>query len=91
MLLGAQTPMHLLKRLVTGSRLKDRLSLVFRRYKLFQRIFIVSRPYKCGRYLQTSTSAGGQQMTSLPSGFVLDNGPGSRTVNLRDLEQTVHC
>jgi iron complex outermembrane receptor protein len=35
--------------------------------------------------LQTSTSAGGQQIDLTFSGFVLDNGPGSRTVNLRGL------
>ncbi|MFL2495820.1 MAG: hypothetical protein ACJ0RL_09465 [Porticoccaceae bacterium] len=32
--------------------------------------------------LQTSTSAGGQQIDLTFSGFVLDNGPGSRTLNL---------
>jgi iron complex outermembrane receptor protein len=35
--------------------------------------------------LQTSTSAGGQQIDLTFSGFVLDNGPGSRTLNLRGL------
>ena len=35
--------------------------------------------------LQTSTSAGGQQVDLTFSGFVLDNGPGSRTLNLRGL------
>lgn len=35
--------------------------------------------------LQTSTSAGGQQVDLTFSGFVLDNGPGTRTVNLRGL------
>ena len=35
--------------------------------------------------LQTSTSAGGTQIDLTFSGFVLDNGPGSRTVNLRGL------
>lgn len=35
--------------------------------------------------LQTSTSAGGQQVDLTFSGFVLDNGPGSRTINLRGL------
>ena len=35
--------------------------------------------------LQTSTSAGGQQIDLTFSGFVLDNGPGSRTLSLRGL------
>jgi iron complex outermembrane receptor protein len=35
--------------------------------------------------LQTSTSAGGQQIDLTFSGFVLDNGPGSRTISLRGL------
>ena len=35
--------------------------------------------------LQTSTSANGQQVDLTFSGFVLDNGPGSRTINLRGL------
>ena len=35
--------------------------------------------------LQTSTSAGGQQVDLTFSGFVLDNGPGTRTINLRGL------
>ena len=35
--------------------------------------------------LQTSTSAGGQQIDLTFSGFGLDNGPGSRTLNLRGL------
>ncbi|MBT6780918.1 MAG: outer membrane cobalamin receptor protein, partial [Porticoccaceae bacterium] len=35
--------------------------------------------------LQTSTSAQGQQIDLTFSGFVLDNGPGSRTISLRGL------
>ena len=35
--------------------------------------------------LQTSESAAGQQIDSSFSGFVLDNGPGSETINLRGL------
>ena len=35
--------------------------------------------------LQTSTSASGQQVDLTFSGFVLDNGPGARTINLRGL------
>jgi iron complex outermembrane receptor protein len=35
--------------------------------------------------LQTSTSASGQQIDLTFSGFVLDNGPGSRSINLRGL------
>jgi iron complex outermembrane receptor protein len=35
--------------------------------------------------LQTSTSAGGQQVDLTFGGFVLDNGPGTRTINLRGL------
>lgn len=35
--------------------------------------------------LQTNAAASGQQIDSTFQGFVLDNGPGSETVNLRDL------
>ncbi|MGB0905910.1 MAG: TonB-dependent receptor domain-containing protein [Maricaulaceae bacterium] len=35
--------------------------------------------------LQTSESAAGQQIDSTFSGFVLDNGPGSETINIRGL------
>tara|TARA_B100001093_G_scaffold410557_1_gene399843 strand:+ start:215 stop:3547 length:3333 start_codon:yes stop_codon:yes gene_type:complete len=35
--------------------------------------------------LQTSTSAGGQQVDLTFNGFVLDNGPGSQTISLRGL------
>ena len=40
---------------------------------------------KAADILQTSTSAQGQQIDLTFSGFVLDNGPGSRTISLRGL------
>ena len=45
----------------------------------------MKQDYERCNILQTSTSAGGQQIDLTFSGFVLDNGPGSRTVNLRGL------
>ena len=86
MLLEAQTLVSVEEVVVTGSRLKRS---TFTSISPLQIVTAeISREaglVNAADILQTSTSAGGQQIDLTFSGFVLDNGPGSRTVNLRGL------
>jgi iron complex outermembrane receptor protein len=71
---------------VTGSRLKrTTFSSISPLQIITSEISREAGLLNAGDILQTSTSAGGQQIDLTFSGFVLDNGPGSRTLNLRGL------
>ena len=71
---------------VTGSRLKRSTFTSISPLQIIDaQISRESGLVNAADILQTSTSAGGQQIDLTFSGFVLDNGPGSRTVNLRGL------
>jgi iron complex outermembrane receptor protein len=71
---------------VTGSRLKrTTFSSISPLQIITSEISREAGLLSAGDILQTSTSAGGQQIDLTFSGFVLDNGPGSRTLNLRGL------
>jgi iron complex outermembrane receptor protein len=71
---------------VTGSRLKrSTFSSISPLQIITAEISREAGLLNAAEILQTSTSAGGQQVDLTFSGFVLDNGPGSRTLNLRGL------
>jgi iron complex outermembrane receptor protein len=72
--------------IVTGSRLKrDTYSSVSPMQIITAEMSREVGLINPGDILQTSTASSGQQIDLTFSGFVLDNGPGSSTANLRGL------
>jgi iron complex outermembrane receptor protein len=71
---------------VTGSRLKrDTYSSIAPLQIISSNVSREVGLIDASSILQESTAAGGQQIDLTFSGFVLDNGPGSSTINLRGL------
>lgn len=71
---------------VTGSRLKrDTYSSVSPLQVIDTKLTREVGLFEAGSILQASTASSGQQIDLTFSGFVLDNGPGASTVDLRGL------